>query len=521
VKVADKEMPMLRYPPESKEADRKDVHNPALQVFGNRVHLDQTLHEYLLEFLLIFSSAKNPDGSGKLAFHTSSPVHYYVEPRNGFRRFVFYEYARKTVRVKEDEDAYNQIREIMKRHIEGGLNEAAKETFVDSVQDLFRGYSAVLKKRSWCAQSLLPLCPEMIFCEEMPNDRRRVHGESDSQKQDEDSPYDMAATANDTRFSCTRHNFFARGGEVYYLHLFHALINDENARLDLEQKLNSLLLAKSQKFSQLASWIQQIWVEDARIAPNGLHVEMSMGYIPEGAYLEDGELSVEELRRFLSNDLHPVKRVELMTQGVMLQVLRMLSGRACQYTGRERAPWIVDMCGSKREATIRQLSAQSYHSLNEIFTDAINRSLEVEHPAGSIPAEERYRFYMMGRKESIDLFRARGKDIKLIIPARGACERFSISEDIARFLVLSIINPGDKMDLDTFLDELYEHYHMVIGPVEYQRSSVNSGLPKALSDSFNNNRLAFQQFLKSIGCLRDLSDATSIVVNPYQEVKPQ
>jgi len=62
---------------------------------------------------------------------------------------------------------------------------------------------------------------------------------------------------------------------------------------------------------------------------------------------------------------------------------------------------------------------------------------------------------------------------------------------------------------------------MVIGPVEYQKSSADSGMPKALSDSFNNNRLAFQQFLKSIGCLRDLSDATSIVVNPYQEAKLQ
>ena len=510
-------MMMLRYPSNSKEPERKDIRNPALTIFGNRVHLDQTLYEYLLEFLLVFSSAKNEDGSGKMSFHAGEPLSYYVEPRIGLRRFIFYEHARKNVRIKSDEDAYAQIRDIIKRHVKGVATESTKEVFVDSIQDLFRGYSAVLKKRSWCAQSLLPLCPEMIFCEEMPNDSERTKKHCGMHDDISDDYECESSTAYcDSGFDCKRHNFFARGGELYYLHLMQALEGDPESRVDLENKLRHLLTSKSHQFSQLASWIQKIWVEEMHIAPSDLIEKMTMGYLPQGAYLEDGSLAVRELRCYLSNDLHPVKRIELLTQGVMLQILRMLSDRASQYTGRDRAIWIVDMRGTKRDPTIRQLSALSYTNLNEIFTDALTRTLADQY---SDDPGEQYKTFVMGRKESVDLFRARGKDIKLIIPARGNYERFSISEDIARFLVLSIIKPGDKMDLDTFLDELYHHFRMVIGPIEYQKSSSEMGVSTALSDSFNNNRYAFQEFLKSIGCLRDLSDATSIVVNPYEEAE--
>lgn len=498
---------MVRYPIESKEEDGKEIRNPAISIYGKRFHIDQTLYEYLLEFLLIFASAKDADGDGKLAFHTQSPLYYYVEPRNGLRRFIFYEHARKAVRVEGDAQAYRQIKSIMRNHIDAD-SEEEKDAFISSVQDLFRGYSAVLKKRSWCAQSLLPLCPELVFCEQMPEDKKRI---KTAETKVGDGTYDEIATAYDSEFSIDRHNFFARGGELYYLHLLQVLEKDENAKRDLEQKLTHLLTAKSHHFSQLASWIQQIWVKDARINPEKLQRKMTMGFIPAGSYEEDGRLSVQELRCFLSNGLHPVKRIELLTQGVMLQILRMISDRTCEYTCRGRIAWIVDMRGSKRDTTIRQLSEQSYHKLNEIFVEALNQQLaEVQNST--------YLDFQKGRKETADLFRARGKDIKLIIPARGAHERFSLSEDVARFLVLSLIKPGDKMDLDTFLDELYQHYRMVIGPAEYLKASAADGMPAALADSFNQNRTAFQEFLKSIGCLRALSDATSIVINPYQEV---
>ena len=43
----------------------------------------------------------------------------------------------------------------------------------------------------------------------------------------------------------------------------------------------------------------------------------------------------------------------------------------------------------------------------------------------------------------------------------------------------------------------------------------------SLVNSFSENVLAFQYFLRDTGFLRELSDATSIVVNPYEPIKEE
>ena len=70
--------------------------------------------------------------------------------------------------------------------------------------------------------------------------------------------------------------------------------------------------------------------------------------------------------------------------------------------------------------------------------------------------------------------------------------------------------------------KLYTHFGIVIGPDEY-RESINSvnKLAPSLANLFADNLNAFQDFLKSTGFLRELSDATSIVVNPYNHVKEE
>ena len=72
------------------------------------------------------------------------------------------------------------------------------------------------------------------------------------------------------------------------------------------------------------------------------------------------------------------------------------------------------------------------------------------------------------------------------------------------------------MTLDMFLEELYKKYRIIIGPTQYKKCN-NEDMDVTLANSFNKNVLAFQEFLKSTGFLRELSDATSIVINPYKE----
>lgn len=496
-------------------AKRENSDNPAIRIYGNRLHADQSLYEYLIEFLLVFASAKSADGSGTLEFHRGEALNYYVKPRNGFRRFVFYEHAKKQKRVPADETAYSDIISILRRHIEAD-KDREKDEFIYAVQDLFRGYAAVLKKRSWCAQSLLPLCPEMIFCEEMPNDRQRLKGPSENYKVGEG--YDREDTFYDSSFDLKRHNFLARGGELYYIHLLQALDNDKEKKAILQKLLRHLLTDKSGDFSALANWIQSTWENEKKLDPEKLVETMTMGYIPYGAYKHSGLLAVEELTLFLSNQLHPVKRIEILAKGIMLQIMRMQTERTEEYLKCERMPWIVDMRG-KANATMRQLSADSYSSISESFSSAINKYLVSQREQGAdIDLTEEYKLYVKARKESLDVFKSRGKEIQCIIPTNGPMERFSISEDLLKFLVLSIVPAKGRMDLDTFLSKLYEHFSFVIGPKEYKQSNKNAHMDVNLTNSFIGNKEAFQSFLKDAGFLKALSDATSIVVNPYEEV---
>ena len=71
--------------------------------------------------------------------------------------------------------------------------------------------------------------------------------------------------------------------------------------------------------------------------------------------------------------------------------------------------------------------------------------------------------------------------------------------------------------LDEFIESLYSHYGMIIGPKEYKKEMENGCVKKVGDVSFlEENKAALTQKLKDCGFLRDLSDATSIVENPYE-----
>ena len=75
------------------------------------------------------------------------------------------------------------------------------------------------------------------------------------------------------------------------------------------------------------------------------------------------------------------------------------------------------------------------------------------------------------------------------------------------------------MTLKMFLEKLYQNYRIVIGPEEYRKSMQDSSMYSSLANSFSENVVAFQQFLRSTGFLKELSDATSIVINPYEPIE--
>ena len=490
--------------PTSTEKIEKHLKNISTRIFGNRFMPDQTLYEYLIEFLLVFVSAKDADlCTGKLCFHdnTDSNLEYWIEPRMGLRRFIFFDKTRKNGMVQIDDKAYKEIVKVLEENISDTPDN--KKNILESLQDLLHGYAVVIKKRNWCAQSLLPICPEMVLCDAMPNEKKR-----------KSLSWEMDRRKVDNSFDFDKRNFLARGGEIYYLHLLQALENKAGKKEKLEKLLINLMGGKNNKFSKICNVIQNSWEMSMRLDKKDLSKHMPMSFIPEEAYKECGEYSVDELINYLSSELPLINKIEVLAKGIMFQILRMLSWRVNNYLGMEKKCWIVDMKGSTTDI-IKKIAANNYREIEDGFMTALNKSArEIEISDG-----EYMKKLNKAKKSSIDLFRAKGKELQCIIPTNGKFERFSLSEDVIRFLVLSLIPPKGKMTLNMFLDKLYMHFGIVIGPEEYRNSmATGNKLDVSLAYSFTENVNAFQAFLKATGFLRELSDATSIVFNPYSDV---
>lgn len=496
--------------PSSVDDLEKHLSSIATRIFGNRFKPDQTLYEYLIEFLLVFVSSKDESlKNGRMRFHKTGVgrLEYYVEPRMGLRRFIFYDKARKNGSVPIDEQAYQEMMQTLKKNIIAD-SDTEKQDIIDGLQDLLHGYAVVVRKRNWCVQMLLPVCPEMILCDAMPEEKKRrtLHWTIDEQRD-----------KVDRSFAFDKRNFLARGGEIYYLHILQALEENEDAKEKLETLLQKLLSGENNKLSEVCNMIQKSWDETMGYDEKGVYQHLNLSFIPEDAYKECGIYSVDELVNFLSSGLPSINKIEVLAKGVMFQIMRMMSWRVDNYLGTEKSAWIVDMNAGSGN-TVKKIAAESFRNIENRFLTALNKSAKTIGEE-KIPKGKYMSMLNKARAASLDIFRAKGKELQCIIPTNGQFERFSLSEDIIRFLVLALIPPQKKMTLNMFLNKLYEHYMIVIGPEEYRKyNDSGATLEPALANSFNANLGAFQTFLKSTGFLRELSDATSIVVNPYSDV---
>lgn len=476
-------------------------------LFGNRFKSDQTLYEYMIEFLLVYSSAKSDNlTDGKMSFHDTTiekKLSYWVEPRMALRRFVFYDKARKKGTIKADEQAYQEMIKLLKAKMDD-MSEEDKNEYLESIQDLFHGYAVVIKNRFWGAQALLPICPEFMMCGCDPSEKKRKA----AVKWDDD-PITV-----DSKFSFDRRNFLARGGELYYLHLLQGLEGQPEKKNTLEYLLNDLVAVQCEKISKMASFVQETWEKGMGFDRDELSQQLNLSFIPENAYKECEVYSVDELINFLSCKMHPINRMEILAKGIMFQIMRMMSWRVSSYLGNDKRKWIVDMKGASKDS-VKKIAADAYSALEADFMTALNQIAR----EFNISEDEMMTCVQKAKQDSLDIFRAKGKEMQCIIPNKGAFERFSLSEDIIRFLVLALIAPGEKMTLNMFLEKLYEHYGIVIGPNEYRKSLENDdSLDTSLASCFAENEVAFQKFLKETGFLKELSDATSIVTNPYASI---
>lgn len=189
---------------------------------------------------------------------------------------------------------------------------------------------------------------------------------------------------------------------------------------------------------------------------------------------------------------------------VAIQIIRMMTHRSQMILNLpNKQAWLLDLTKNPQGA-IRKQAVSSYEQLEEnVFRAIFTKYDEDTAQANTITN---------AAKDTSLLVRKLAKDIGLVIPPKGANMRMSLNENLVKVLVLSLIKPGERLLFTTFLEKCYEHFNIIIGPKEAEKHFEEISY---LND-FNENEQNFLELLSNCGFLKNLSDATSIVENPFK-----
>jgi len=107
-----------------------------------------------------------------------------------------------------------------------------------------------------------------------------------------------------------------------------------------------------------------------------------------------------------------------------------------------------------------------------------------------------------------------GKKFGIIVPYTGPGARFIMTDSLLRYLIIALLRPGERVPYQDFLKRMYLHYGIAVEGEHLNDALVWSDMPE-------NNAIQpvkgswLQEMLRASGFLTDLSDAWSIVKNPF------
>lgn len=486
-------------------------------LFGKRIRPAQTLYEYLIEFLIVAKAPKKIEATGEkfdVMFPVSeslytNTIEFSPKAYMGVKRFVFFENSRIDTKSKIDKEAYLACRECLKKNIEVGSSNSLSNN-PDSVlfvlQNILYGFSVENTGRSWFNKNLMPVSASVLFPESLGKKGLREKAALDE-------------NSIDTNFEFNSYTYMCRGGEIYYLHLLHALNSERNRgkiasiAAGIERMLNSM-----PGITQIGEFINRIWEDKMGITPSEDPISKKLGAIPLD-YEERDDYTVSELQNFLDCNIQPMEKIDVFTYGLILQLLRMMHLTAAKCTDNGNGAWIMDMSSKSRadSSEIKKLAIRGFELGEEAIKQYIYEGIDIYY--GGLTQDKKEKQFKNAEEDTYKLFRKLGKEIGIIIPLKGTGMRYTLSETVIKFLVMSLIPAGNKVTFEQFLDMMYEHFGIVIAQKHYLMAKENGCFKEsaAAASFLNANANDFAQKLKNCGFLRDLSDATAIVENPYSK----
>lgn len=309
--------------------DANEGYPLAVWLWGHRLREGQHWMEYLLEFLNVFAGFDFQLGQGVDGAERQT---YRRLTRLGLRRFVFYDDKEKT-RHPMDDRARQLLFEALRQ------NKAVAFSGDDPIalaRHLLRSYSAIEERRSWYAKSLFPVHEKLLFWEALRKGATK--------REIRESAVNGPPRALDVGITFGDRNFFARGGEIYYLMLSAGTLRDESKRNRIATRLGHLLTQRNREIGDVADIVDQAWRElretgDASEADS--RDDAMLGWIPVSECQLYQEI-VDDVDCLLQAELDPLESLALFAHLVCFHITLYIYHRAS--VGRSYNACMQGMC---------------------------------------------------------------------------------------------------------------------------------------------------------------------------------
>jgi hypothetical protein len=548
-------------------AHDNDRHPIAAHIWGHRLRAGQHWIEYMLEFLSVLSGFEYqlgqglPERDGQAGYRTE----YRIPKRLGLRRFIFYDEREKT-RDTRDTRAVAELRAQL-RQIMPELNGQPGEDLLDQVRSLLRSFSAIEEERSWYAKALFPVHQEFLLWEALRK--------GSTLKTYSLPVNDLDLVQLDQGVEFRARNFFARGGELYYLILSAGTEHDPDRRERIGRRLQALLTDNNAALGRIAQMIDTTWRD---LSGDGNdEVTGKLGWIPDPNCPLYQQFA-EDLDIFLDNDLDSLECLELLAHLIGLHIVSYIYHRAHPASDPEGHAWgscldscrptlLIDLLGEQDGGIIRDQSASALrqqddwqlrqardlvkqkvcawaahqpddrHLLQHLeeeteqffsvggtrakgnYTTAL-KEVKAHYSATTTDREALISEYSAAifetlspefRKNFLGVHRKIGRAIGLVAPRRGPQVRFALGDTLLKTLVMAVL-PREAAPIP--FGTLLERLYDRYGIVVGAGEARTAGLIERLrinEEYYTRNRDALLARMQRAGLLTQYSDATALV----------
>lgn len=533
----------------------------AAWIWGHRLRVGQHWMEYLLEFLNVLAGFEYQLGQGIEGDSRRVLERYQRFSRLGLRRFVFYDEQEKTRHVS-DTAAIERLQQTLDQASWLATADASNEPPFYLARKLLRSFSAIEEQRSWYAKSLLPAHHDMLFWEALRK------GATKTERTTRDSEIDESSY--DAGVSYTDRNFFARGGELYYLMLSAGTRSTDDVGATIETALRTLLCEQNPSLGELARSIDAAWqtIVQADDASN----TGTLGWLPDPNCALYAQIATETAE-LLRAPLDSLEMLDLLAHLISFQLVLYIYHRAqpgsntqAHATGAclEHCRPVLLLDIEQSEQAIRNVSAATFRDQDTLIRQKALRFLR-EHIAlwrtanptlSAIDSEARAHFGLRllrhVRRNQLDtklnsledavgagtlsfdqaLERYTGeleailmedfdknfkgvhtklaKAIGLVAPYKGPNPRYVLSDRLLRAITFALVPAGSHCTYHHFLQELYQRYGIVIGYQEARKAGLVER-HRINSEYYQRNAAAFLEKLQHAGLAVEYSDATALV----------